>query len=118
MLFFGKTPQSASRTALAGGMTFASSTPVKFNSVEFRDGQQSLLATRVTTEDMIPLLKRMDEVKVVYVGQDVSAYLDLPASQYFLQPCSCQNTEEVVAYIQAHPQWRLSLQTHKLIHIQ
>lgn len=63
-------------------------------------------------------LKRMDEVKVVYVGQDVSAYLALPAFQYFLQPCSCQNTEEVVAYIQAHPQWRLSLQTHKLIHIQ
>lgn len=63
-------------------------------------------------------LKRIDEVKVVYVGQDVSPYLALPASQHFLQPCSCQNTEEVVAYIQEHPQWRLSLQTHKLIHIQ
>lgn len=63
-------------------------------------------------------LKRMDEVKVVYVGQDVSAYLSLPASHYFLQPCSCQNTAEVVAYILEHPQWRLSLQTHKLIHIQ
>ena len=60
----------------------------------------------------------MDEVKVVYVGQDVSAYLSLPASHYFLQPCSCQNTAEVVAYILKHPQWRLSLQTHKLIHIQ
>ena len=62
MLFSGKTPQPAPSTVSAGGMTFASSTPVKFNSVEFRDGQQSLLATRVTTEDMIPLLKRMDEV--------------------------------------------------------
>lgn len=62
-------------------------------------------------------LDRMDEVKVVYVGQDVSPYLVLSASHYFLQPCSCQNTDEVVAYIQAHPQWRLSLQTHKLIHI-
>ena len=62
-------------------------------------------------------LKRIDEVKVVYVGQEVSSYLSLPASHHFLQPCSCQNTEEVVAYILAHPQWRLSLQTHKLIHI-
>ena len=34
-------------------------------------------------------LDRRDEVKVVYVGQDVSAYLDLSASHYFLQPCSC-----------------------------
>lgn len=36
--------------------------PLKFNSVEFRDGQQSLFATRMTTEDMVPLLTRMDEV--------------------------------------------------------
>lgn len=28
-------------------------------------------------------LDRIDEVKVVYVGQDVSAYLDLSASHYF-----------------------------------
>ena len=57
-------------------------------------------------------LDRIDEVKVVYVGQDVSAYLDLSASHYFLQPCSCANTEEVIAYILQHPEWRLS---YKLI---
>jgi organic radical activating enzyme len=34
-----------------------------------------------------------------------------------LQPCSGLNTAEVVAYIVEHPQWRLSLQTHKLIDI-
>lgn len=62
-------------------------------------------------------LDRIDEVKVVYVGQDVSAYLDLSASRYFLQPCSCANTEEVIAYILQHPEWRLSLQTHKLLQI-
>ena len=64
-------------------------------------------------------VKRIDEVKVVYTGagQDVESYLALPALHYFLQPCSCSNTEEVIAYIKAHPQWRLSLQTHKLIHI-
>lgn len=62
-------------------------------------------------------LTRIDEVKVVYLGQDVSAYLDLPAKHFFLQPCSCKNTAEVVGYIKMHPQWRLSLQTHKLIDI-
>lgn len=62
-------------------------------------------------------LERMDEVKVVYVGQDVSVYLQLPAQHYFLQPCSCRNTEEVIAYLLQHPQWRLSLQTHKLLQI-
>ncbi len=60
---------------------------------------------------------RMDEVKVVYTGQDVSVYEKLPASHFFLQPCSCKNTAETVAYILEHPTWRLSLQTHKLIDI-
>lgn len=46
-----------------------------------------------------------------------TAYLDLSASHYFLQPCSCANTEEVIAYILQHPEWRLSLQTHKLLQI-
>ncbi len=36
--------------------------PLKFNSVEFRDGVQSLLAGRVRTEDMIPFLFRMDKI--------------------------------------------------------
>lgn len=62
-------------------------------------------------------LNRIDEVKVVYVGQDVSGYLDLLANHYFLQPCSGANTEEVVDYILQHPEWRLSLQTHKVLQI-
>lgn len=64
------------------------------------------------------VLTRIDEVKVVYTGdEDVEPYLSLPAQVHFLQPCSCKNTQEVVAYIQEHPQWRLSLQTHKWIGI-
>lgn len=41
---------------------FASPKPLKFNGVEFRDGQQSLFATRLTTAEMVPLLTRMDNV--------------------------------------------------------
>ena len=64
------------------------------------------------------VLERIDEIKVVYTGQDLSAYAEIPARYHFLQPCSCQNTKEVVDYILRHPRWRLSLQTHKLIDIQ
>ena len=62
-------------------------------------------------------LAHMDEVKVVYTGQDLTEYAGLKATWHFLQPCSCRNTQEVVEYILRHPQWRLSLQTHKLINI-
>ena len=61
--------------------------------------------------------QRMDEVKVVYEGQDVALYESLVADHYFLQPCSCKNTQETVACVMKHPKWRLSLQTHKLIAI-
>ena len=64
------------------------------------------------------VLTHMDEVKVVYEGQPLSPYESLPAQHFFLQPCSCANTAETVACILEHPNWRLSLQTHKLIHIQ
>ncbi|MGM9759900.1 MAG: 7-carboxy-7-deazaguanine synthase QueE [Parabacteroides sp.] len=64
------------------------------------------------------VLTHIDEVKVVYTGQTVESYAALPAAHHFLQPCSCQNTDEVIEYILMHPHWRLSLQTHKLIHIQ
>lgn len=47
----------------AGAADFMNSgVPVRFNSVDFRDGQQSLFATRMRTEDMLPLLERFDAV--------------------------------------------------------
>ena len=39
-------------------------------------------------EGAILKVSRIDEVKVVYVGQDVYENLKLPASHFFLQPCS------------------------------
>lgn len=54
--------QTKNTKAFTGGSAFASSEPVQFNSVEFRDGIQSLLATRVKTEEMIPFLSRMDQL--------------------------------------------------------
>ena len=65
-----------------------------------------------------------DELKCVYVGQDLSMYDDLKLgfTHHFLQPCYMENesvewngknfalTETVV---KENPTWRLSLQTHK-----
>ena len=34
-----------------------------------------------------------------------------------LQPCSMQNTKEVIELNKKNPEWRLSLQTHKYLHI-
>jgi pyruvate/oxaloacetate carboxyltransferase len=37
-------------------------TPIKIQDNTFRDGHQSLLATRMRTEDMLPIAERMDQV--------------------------------------------------------
>ena len=67
------------------------------------------------------VLERADEVKLVLAsGVDPSAWSTFPATWHFLQPCDeggVANTAEVTAYIMAHPVWRLSLQTHKLLGI-
>jgi 7-carboxy-7-deazaguanine synthase (Cx14CxxC type) len=63
------------------------------------------------------------ELKLVHPqpGLPPEAVAGLDFAQFFLQPMDgprrAANTEAAVAYCRAHPQWRLSLQTHKLIGI-
>ena len=71
-----------------------------------------------------PILARCSELKLVYVGQDLSAYDHIVADHHFLQPCDSDDAEAARKSLQAcveaclaNPQWRLSLQTHKLINI-
>ena len=63
------------------------------------------------------------ELKLVFPQQGI-APADVQAlafENFYLQPMDgplrARNTELAVQYCQAHPQWRLSLQTHKLIGI-
>ena len=63
------------------------------------------------------MLTKADEVKVVFLGEDVEKWAEFPATWHFLQPCSCANTARTIDYIRRHPQWRLSLQTHKYVNI-
>ena len=64
------------------------------------------------------VLPHMNELKVVYQGQDLTPYESMPADHFFLQPCSGQNIPETIQTVLQHPHWRLSLQTHKLVGIQ
>ena len=71
------------------------------------------------------VLNKADEVKSVFApGVDPAAWASFPATWHFLQPCdvadSVRNREILrltIEYIQLHPSWRLSLQTHKLLGI-
>ena len=63
------------------------------------------------------------ELKLVFPqeGVDPAAYTGLAFEHFYLQPMDGpalrEHTAKAVAYCQRHPQWNLSLQTHKLIGI-
>ena len=68
-------------------------------------------------------LTRGDELKLVYpqAGAEPERYAQLDFRHFFLQPMDGpekgRNTRLATEYCLAHPGWRLSLQTHKLIGI-
>ena len=68
-------------------------------------------------------LTRGDELKLVFpqTGLDPASLEGLAFAHFFLQPMDGpereRNTAAAVRYCLAHPRWRLSLQTHKLIGI-
>ena len=63
------------------------------------------------------ILTHSNELKIVFQGQDLSQWSNFDCQYKYLQPCSCSNTNEVVEFIKQHPEWRLSVQLHKLIQI-
>ncbi len=71
-------------------------------------------------------LAHIDELKVVFTSseQDMVQYDRYPAAVYCLQPCDVGDPKanarilgEAIGYCLAHPKWRLSLQTHKMINV-
>ena len=74
--------------------------------------------------DLPVVLTRCDELKVVYLGQDLSQYESITADHRYLQPCwvsnesdSKRNMQATVQAVLDHPEWRLSLQTHRILDI-
>lgn len=67
--------------------------------------------------------KSGDELKLIYpqAGADPRDFETLPFRHFFLQPMDgpdrAANTELALKYCLGHPQWRLSLQTHKFLGI-
>ena len=71
-----------------------------------------------------PMVQRAGaELKLVFPQPDIDpeSLAGLAFDHFFLQPMDgparAANTEAAVAYCLAHPQWRLSVQTHKMIGI-
>ena len=78
-----------------------------------------------TGGDSLPcVLTSCDELKVVYLGQDLSQYDHIDAKHRFLQPCYVDDYEQRQSNIKAcvkavlsNPTWRLSLQAHRILKI-
>ena len=69
------------------------------------------------------VIKRCNELKCIFEEATLEPDDDGISAEYkYLQPCDVQNTErnaQIVKrcfdYILQHPEWRMSLQTHKLV---
>ena len=70
------------------------------------------------------VLTYCDELKVIYLGQDLAQYNGIEANHRFLQPCFCEdetqrkaNMKACVDAVMQNPGWRLSLQIHRVLNI-
>ena len=79
-----------------------------------------------------PILKEADELKLIYDGENhgrddvhiVSRYANIKVTHRFLQPCDTGDAEKnkeiikkTIEFCKEHPEWRLSLQIHKILNI-
>jgi 7-carboxy-7-deazaguanine synthase (Cx14CxxC type) len=69
------------------------------------------------------VLRQGDELKIVFpqTGMDPESFSGLRFGNFFLQPMDGnareQNTRAAIEYCKAHPRWRLSIQSHKILGI-
>ena len=68
------------------------------------------------------VLRSCDELKVVYLGQDLTQYETIKAQHRFLQPCFSDdesrrqtNMKACLKAVQEYPGWCLSLQIHRIL---
>lgn len=79
---------------------------------------------RLFVEKAEPVIREVQELKVVFDGKHEISDCGIHADYYYVQPCdvgdTARNTEilkQSIAFVQSHPRWSLSLQQHKIIHI-
>ena len=94
----------------------------------FRDGLESMIDWITCSPKYKEVrIQHIDELKVVYRGQDMSQYDNLSTTyedSYYLQPCDvkdkAKNAEilnETINFIKTNSKWKLSLQTHKILNV-
>lgn len=94
---------------------------------ELGDGlEQAIDWITVSPKEAPVRIQRIDELKVLFFHeeQDMSSYDNLAVTHpdcHFIQPCDVGNPaangsilNQAIEFIKRNPQWRLSLQTHKL----
>ncbi|MBU6428165.1 MAG: 7-carboxy-7-deazaguanine synthase [Cyanobacteria bacterium REEB65] len=85
------------------------------------DGVSWICVSPKAGSDLV--VQRGDELKLVFPqpGAEPERFVGLGFRHFFLQPLDGpqrqRNTQLAVAYCLAHPQWRLSLQVHKIVGI-
>jgi 7-carboxy-7-deazaguanine synthase (Cx14CxxC type) len=89
--------------------------------VEPPDGELWLTVSPKANSEL--RVSRGNELKLVFpqVGAEPERFADLGFDHFFLQPMDSpdvsRHTADALQYCLAHPQWRLSLQTHKILNI-
>ena len=84
--------------------------------------------TTLSPKDAKVNIRAFNELKVVYQNQDMDKYEEIEnlskTTEYYLQPCDLKdeqvNTDiiaKTIEYIKEHPQWKLSLQTQKILNV-
>ena len=85
------------------------------------DGVDWICVSPKAGSDLV--IRRGHELKLIYPQADATpeAFVDLRFERFSLQPMDgpdvIENTARAVDYCLSHPQWRLSLQTHKTLGI-
>lgn len=128
----------ATHVVITGGEPAMQLTPALINLLHEADRQ-----VQVETNGTLPLpdaidwitcspkgervvIKFVEELKVLYLpdGPLTAGTEDVVALRHFIQPCDTGDEAEnerilrmAIDYVLTNPKWRLSLQTHKLIHI-
>lgn len=86
-------------------------------------------APNESEKDGAVVITHCDELKAIFTNTTAFTaaapyYLAIPATHHLLQPCDTQDAErnrtitsEAIRYCLNHPEWSLSLQTHKLLGI-
>lgn len=71
-----------------------------------------------------PVVKKVDELKVVFDDTHPIKSYEIDTKYRYLQPCDVDNKarnslilSNCIQFIKEHPEWQLSLQTHKVIGI-